>query len=282
MAKNSKDAYGAVGKSNVLFFKPESLKLVTDEAHPLYDPRVTRELDEAFIANVNHFGIIEPIVVRKNPETGDTEVIAGRQRVRAVLAANVGRKDRGEPLLQVPAVVRRGEDLALMGAMATENEARVGNSPLERAKLMQRMLDRGAAPADLERAFACSASTVKNALALLEAPKAVRNAVERGSITAASAYKLSKLPAEEAKEKLAELETVAPRIKGHRSANKAREILGEGAPVTRKMVERMRDEVEESSVIGGEFKRQISACLNALLGDSVEWMAIVGTQAAAE
>lgn len=29
MAKNSIDAYGASGKSNVLFFEPESLHLVT-------------------------------------------------------------------------------------------------------------------------------------------------------------------------------------------------------------------------------------------------------------
>lgn len=30
MAKNSIDAYGASGKSNVLFFEPENLHLVTD------------------------------------------------------------------------------------------------------------------------------------------------------------------------------------------------------------------------------------------------------------
>ena len=35
MAKNSIDAYGALGKSNVLFFDPETLVLVTDEASPL-------------------------------------------------------------------------------------------------------------------------------------------------------------------------------------------------------------------------------------------------------
>lgn len=37
MAKNSIDAYGASGKTNVLMFEPEKLHLVTDKAHPLYD-----------------------------------------------------------------------------------------------------------------------------------------------------------------------------------------------------------------------------------------------------
>src|SRR6185437_7958758 len=170
MAKNSIEAYGASGKSNVLFFEPEKLVIVTDEKHPLFDPRATKVLDPAFVANVGHYGVCQPIIVRKNPETGATEVVAGRQRVRAARVVNEERKKRGEVLMLVPAVVRRDEDARLMGVMASENEARAGNTPLERAQLMQRMLNAGAAPSELEKAFACSAATLKNSLALLEAP----------------------------------------------------------------------------------------------------------------
>lgn len=46
MAKNSIDAYGASGKSNVLFFEPENLHLVTDTTHPLYDERVHLPIEE--------------------------------------------------------------------------------------------------------------------------------------------------------------------------------------------------------------------------------------------
>jgi ParB family chromosome partitioning protein len=285
--KDSKDVYGAAGKTNLLIFDPSKLKLVTDPKHPLYDPRVDRPLSDDFIANIGHYGVLEPVVVRKNPETGDVEVVAGRQRVRAAIEVNKGRKKRGEPLLQVSAVVKRSEDLGLMGIMASENEARVGTSPLERARLMQRMLDRGSTTQALETSFACSAATVKNALALLEAPAAVKAAVEKGTITAANGYKLSKLEPGEAKKKLAQIETKAPRTAGKRNgaAAKAAKILNGGkAPVGRSLsdqagrptiylsaIETMRGEVEESLILGADYKRHIVACLNYLLGEPEEW-----------
>ena len=43
MAKNSIDAYGASGKTNVLMFEPENLHIVTDKANPLYDERIQRD-----------------------------------------------------------------------------------------------------------------------------------------------------------------------------------------------------------------------------------------------
>lgn len=47
MAKNSIDAYGASGKTNVLTFEPENLHLVTDKTHPLYDERIHLPISEA-------------------------------------------------------------------------------------------------------------------------------------------------------------------------------------------------------------------------------------------
>lgn len=52
MAKNSIDAYGASGKSNVLFFEPENLHLVTDKSHPLYDERIHLPISEAMVLNI--------------------------------------------------------------------------------------------------------------------------------------------------------------------------------------------------------------------------------------
>ena len=49
MAKNSIDAYGASGKTNVLTFEPENLHLVTDKTHPLYDERVHLPIDEGMV-----------------------------------------------------------------------------------------------------------------------------------------------------------------------------------------------------------------------------------------
>jgi len=52
MAKNSIEAYGAEGKSNVLFFDPEKLTLVTDETSALYDPDRDAHLHKRGIRNV--------------------------------------------------------------------------------------------------------------------------------------------------------------------------------------------------------------------------------------
>lgn len=52
MAKNSIDAYGACGKSNVLSFEPEKLHLVTDKSHPLYDERIHLPLSEGMVLNI--------------------------------------------------------------------------------------------------------------------------------------------------------------------------------------------------------------------------------------
>lgn len=80
MAKNSIDAYGASGKTNVLTFKPESLHLVTDKAHPLYDERIHLPISEAMVLNIMDQGVLEPIIVWKDPETGLSCVVDGRQR----------------------------------------------------------------------------------------------------------------------------------------------------------------------------------------------------------
>lgn len=63
MAKNSIDAYGASGKTNVLMFEPENLHIVTDKAHPLYDERVNLPIDEGMVLNIKELDVLERIIV---------------------------------------------------------------------------------------------------------------------------------------------------------------------------------------------------------------------------
>lgn len=69
MAKNSIDVYGASGKTNVLNFEPENLHLVTDKTHPLYDERVHLPIEEGMVLNIAELGVLEPIIVWKDPES---------------------------------------------------------------------------------------------------------------------------------------------------------------------------------------------------------------------
>lgn len=218
MAKNSIDAYGASGKSNLLFFDPEALHLVIDKSSPLYDERVDLPTDENLVRNVMHHGVIQPIVVSKNTETGQTEVVAGRQRVKAAREANKRLRERGEEPLQVPAVPKRLEGASLAGMMVSENELRKSDSPMGRARKMQHLKDLGKGDDELAVLFGCTVPTIRSTLALLECCGAVRNAVEAGKIGAGHALKLSKMPPYEQKERLSTLLAASNGLKGHARA----------------------------------------------------------------
>ncbi|KLE58369.1 ParB N-terminal domain-containing protein, partial [Klebsiella aerogenes] len=133
MAKNSIDAYGASGKTNVLNFEPENLYLVTDKSHPLYDERIHLPINEPMVLNIMDQGVLEPIIVWKDPETGRSCVVDGRQRVRHTIEANKRLAKEGKPLLMVPAVTKRGSAVRMAQAMVSANEIRQADTPLGRA-----------------------------------------------------------------------------------------------------------------------------------------------------
>jgi ParB family chromosome partitioning protein len=245
MAKNSTEAYGAEGKTNVLMFDPDKLKLVTDETSPLYDKRVSMPVDEAMVLNIMHQGVFQPIIVSKNPETGDAEVVAGRQRVKAAREANLRLRAKGcEPVL-VPGVIRRGPGADLAGVMVGENELRRDDTPLGRAEKMRRLSELGKPDDMLAILFGCSLQTVRNTMALLDCCAAVKTAVEEGKINSGHALKLAKLDVPAQREKLAELLEAGDGLNGHAKARKQAATLtkrgGPGQMRRRNEIEAERD-----------------------------------------
>ncbi len=201
MAKNSIDVYGASGKTNVLNFEPENLHLVTDKTHPLYDEWVHLPIEEGMVLNIAELGVLEPIIVWKDPETGLTCVVVGRQRVKHTLEANKLRLKEGKDPLLVPGVVKRGSANQMAKYMVSENEIRRPDTPLGRAKKMSDQLDRGLDEDDIAVLFGCSVQTVRATLSLLDATQAVREAVEAGTVTVTQARQLASLKPEEQREK---------------------------------------------------------------------------------
>lgn len=220
MAKNSIDAYGARGKTNLLMFDPDDLEIVTDPEHALYDERVHLPLDESMVLSIMALGVVQPINITKDPETGKTLVAAGRQRVRAAREANRRLKSEGRPPIQIPAYPRRGTTADLMGVMVAENEIRKDDTPIGRARKMARLMDRGRSVAEVALLFGVTEQTVRNNLVLLDCCADVRNAVESGSLGAEHARKLVKLTPDEQREKAKALieagRGVAPREKARR------------------------------------------------------------------
>lgn len=230
MAKDSKVVYGASGKTNVLTFEPESLHLVTDKTHPLYDERVHLPIDEGMVLNIKELGVLEPIIVWKDPELGLTCVVVGRQRVKHTLEANKLLLKEGKDPLLVPGVVKRGSANQMAKYMVSENEIRRPDTPLGRAKKMSDALDRGLDEDDIAVLFGCSVQTVRATLALLEATQAVREAVEAGTINVTQARQLVSLKPEEQREKVKQIETATAGITGHEKARRQRQVLGEAKP----------------------------------------------------
>ena len=237
MPKSSRDSLNSKGKRDAFMFDPEDLVLVTDEKSPLYDDRVELPVDESLVLNIMFApdgtpqGVLEPINAMRNSETGKVEVIDGRQRVKAAREANKRLKKAGLEPIWVPAMLKRTNGQGAMGMLISSNEHRQDDSPLGKAKKAQRYLDLGRTEADIATLFGISQASVKNMLALLDAPAAVRNAVEAGKISTSDGYKLAKLEPAEAKEKVAELIEHAPRTQGKKrskNAKKAREIVSNG------------------------------------------------------
>ena len=260
MAKNSIDAYGASGKTNQLLFDPEHLVLVVDETSPLYDERVHLPVSEALVLNIMHQGVIQPVVICKNPESGAVEVAAGRQRVKAAREANRRLKAKGCEPVQVPAVVRRaGKPGDMAGVMVSENEIREADTPLGRAEKMRRLMEFGKGEEDLAVLFGCSVATVKSTLALLDCTAAVRKAVDAGQINVSHARALAKLPPEGQRAKVDELKAVAASASGHERARRQRAIVGEP-----KAKMRGRKEIEAAAA---EATGERKAALRWVLGE---------------
>ncbi|WP_440863680.1 ParB/RepB/Spo0J family partition protein [Symbiopectobacterium purcellii] len=230
MAKNSKDVYGASGKTNVLTFEPESLHMIDDPAHPLYDERIYLPIDEAMVLNIMDQGVLEPIIVWKDPESGKVCIVDGRQRVRHTIEANRRLLEKGEKPLLVPGVVRRGSASRVSKAMVSANEIRRPDTPLGRAKKMASAMERGDDEEDLALTFGCSVQTVRTTLALLDCTQAVQTAVEAGHVNVTQARQLAAMEPEQQREKVKELVQATRGVSGHERVRRQRKVLGNAKP----------------------------------------------------
>ncbi|KIP14677.1 parB-like nuclease domain protein [Burkholderia sp. MSHR3999] len=247
MAKNSIDAYGAKGKSNTLFFDPDDLTLVQDPAHPLYDERVHWPVDENMVRNIMFQGVLQAIEVNKNPETGEIEVVMGRQRVKAAREANKRLREQGREPVHVPANVRKvtraQRALDLSAAVASENAIRQQETPLTTAAKMARQLKMRSED-DVAILFGCNVQTVRATVALLDCCEAVQKAVDAGQINVTHARKLAKLEPSEQREKVRELVAAGEGKTGHARSRAQRAVVESGTS-------RMRTRKEIAAELAG-------------------------------
>jgi ParB family chromosome partitioning protein len=150
-----------------------------------FQPRVRFDDEElsALVESVRAKGILQPILVRRDPVQADVyEIIAGERRWRAAQRAQ---------LHTVPVIVRELTDQEALEIALIENIQRSDLSAIEEALGYQRLIGEFTHTQDaLSKVVGKSRSHVANALRLLTLPAEVRTMVDKGELTAGHARAL--------------------------------------------------------------------------------------------
>lgn len=179
-----------------------------------FDPDDLAEL----VHSVREFGVLQPVVVRKNDD-GAYELIMGERRTRASRAAG---------LTSIPAIVRETADDDLLRDALLENLHRSQLNPLEEASAYQQLLDDfGITQEQLATRIGRSRPQISNTIRLLKLPMPVQQRVAAGVLSAGHARAILSLDDVDAMQRLAD------KIVNEDLSVRAAEAAAKGAPAGR-------------------------------------------------
>ena len=134
-------------------------------------------------ASIVEVGILQPLVVKESD--GDYVLVGGERRLRAARRAG---------LVEVPVVVRTGDDRASLTEALVENLQRQDLGPLEEAGAYRQLLeDFGMKHEEIGARVGKSRAAVTNTLRLLTLPASIQGMIERGALAAGHARALAGL-----------------------------------------------------------------------------------------
>ncbi len=157
-----------------------------DQIYPgRFQPR--KHFDEealsTLVESIKAQGILQPILVRRHPESSNAyEIIAGERRWRAAQLAQ---------LHEVPIVIKDLPDRDALEVALVENIQRQDLNAVEEAEGYRRLVDEfGHTQEDLAKVVGKSRSHVANLMRLLTLPDPVQKLVETGQLSAGHARAL--------------------------------------------------------------------------------------------
>ncbi len=160
-----------------------------------------KEFDEeslsALAASISEFGVLQPIIVRENPESpGFYEIIAGERRWRAARLAG---------LTEIPAIISESDDLKTAEVSLIENLQRQDLNPVEEAFAYSELMSSfGLTQEQVATRIGKSRSAIANTLRLLDLPDSILEMLAKGELSAGHARALLGLEHREDIEPLAE------------------------------------------------------------------------------
>lgn len=176
---------------NAFMMDPEVLVIATDGEF-CDTASNTLEPSEALIRNVMTYGVLEPVIVRKDDE-GRPVVVAGRQRTRAAIEANGRLVAEGKPPIKIPVLPHRGSEDQAKDAMLFENYLRRQIPVVAKADQVATFCGAGRDEGAAALVFGMTVSAVRQHLALAEAPAKIKKAVEAGRLPLSAAVKAAKM-----------------------------------------------------------------------------------------
>ena len=142
-----------------------------------------KEALEALADSIASHGVLQPILVRQNPNfEGYFEIIAGERRWRAAKMAG---------LTEIPAIVLDGDDLKVAQIAVIENVQREDLNVVEEAFAYKTLMDQFDLTQDqIAKQVGKSRPAIANLLRLLELPDEVLEQLKAGDLTAGHARAL--------------------------------------------------------------------------------------------
>jgi len=147
-----------------------------------FDDEAIKEL----AASIKVSGLLQPIVVRRDP-AGGYQLVAGERRLRAAGYAGLQR---------IPAIVRDVPDANMLEYALIENIQREDLNPIEEAKAYQGLIETvGLTHDQISERVGKQRASVTNSIRLLGLPPEVQDMVSRGTLSAGHARALLGLEA---------------------------------------------------------------------------------------
>ena len=160
--------------------QPDGAPLLLPVENILPNPSQPRQdlSDESLteLANsIREHGVLQPIIVSQEPESGQYILIAGERRLRAAKVAG---------LEAIPAIIRPASSQQRLELALIENIQRTDLSPLDTAEAYRQLSEEfGLSHEEIAQRVGKNRATVTNTLRLLNLPDSVHIALAEGKIT---------------------------------------------------------------------------------------------------
>lgn len=164
---------GSVSKIRISEIEPRK-----NQPRKYFEEESLQELADS----IKTHGVLQPILVRENEQTGMYEIIAGERRWRASKIAGIN---------EIPAVIFDGDDLKAAQVALIENIQREDLNPLEEALGYRDLIERfGLTQEQVAAQVGKSRPTITNLMRLLDLPEGVLEMLRDGKISSGHARAL--------------------------------------------------------------------------------------------